>query len=191
MARAGAAAGFGGRAAAPQKGANVAYRLSVPFEDAAAGKAQRITLSDSKTIDLKLPAGVETGTQMRLSGKGEPGPAGVGDAIVTIEIGKHAFFKRDGDAVRLDVPITLAEAVLGGAIRVPTVDGPVMLNVSAGTSSGQTLRLKGRGFTGKSGVRGDQLVTIEIVLPDSDPALTTWAENNRERQGNPRTRLGV
>ena len=183
--------GFGGRAAPPQKGANVAYRLSVPFEDAAAGKAQRITLSDGKTIDLKLPAGVETGTQMRLGGKGEAGPAGAGDAIVTIEIGKHAFFRRDGDAVRLDLPVTLAEAVLGGPVRVPTVDGPVMLNVAPGTSSGQTLRLKGKGFTGKSGTRGDQLVTIQIVLPGDDTDLKSWAENNRERQGNPRTRLGV
>ena len=81
--------GFGGRAAPPQKGANAAYRLAVSFEDAAAGRPQRITLADGKTIDLKLPNGVENGTQMRLSGKGEPGPAGPGDAIVTIQIGMH------------------------------------------------------------------------------------------------------
>lgn len=183
--------GFGMRNAPPAKGANAAYRLAVSFEDAAAGRPQRITLGDGKTIDLKLPNGVEHGTQMRLAGKGEPGPAGPGDAIVTIQIGGHPFFKRDGDAVRLDLPVTLAEAVLGGAVRVPTVDGPVMLNIPAGSSSGQTLRLKGKGFTGKSGVRGDQLVTLEIMLPPTDAALTAWAEANRTRQPNPREKLGV
>jgi DnaJ-class molecular chaperone len=183
--------GFGGRAAPPQKGANAAYRMAVSFEDAAAGRPQRITLADGKTIDLKLPNGVEHGTQMRLAGKGEPGPAGPGDAIVTIQIGGHSFFKRDGDAVRLDLPVTLAEAVLGGPVRVPTVDGPVMLNVPTGASSGQTLRLKGKGFTGKSGARGDQLVTIEIILPPGDAALTAWAEENRTSLGNPRIKFGV
>jgi DnaJ-class molecular chaperone len=183
--------GFGGRGAPPAKGANVPYRLVVPFIDAASGKTQRVTLADGKTIDVKLPGGVEHGTQMRLSGKGEAGPAGAGDAIVTIEIGKHPFFRRDGDAVRLDLPVTLSEAVLGGPVRVPTVDGPVMLNVPADTSSGQTLRLKGKGFTGKTGVRGDQLVTIEIVIPAGDTALQSWAENNRASLGNPRERLGV
>ena len=127
---------------------------------------------------------------MRLSGKGEPGPAGNGDAIVTIQIGSHPFYRRDGDAVRLDLPVTLAEAVLGGPVRVPTVDGPVMLNVPAGTSSGQTMRLKGKGFTGKSGTRGDQLVTIEIALPVKDEALHAWAEENRATLGNPREKLG-
>ncbi len=183
--------GFGGRSAAPQKGANAAYRLAVSFEDAAAGRPQRITLGDGKTIDLKLPGGVENGTQMRLSGKGEPGPAGYGDAIVTIQIGSHSFFRRDGDAVRLDLPVTLAEAVLGGPVRVPTVDGPVMLNVPAGSSSGQTLRLKGKGFTGKSGTRGDQLVTLVIMVPANDAALRAWAKENISVPGNPREKLGV
>jgi DnaJ-class molecular chaperone len=186
-----AGGGFGSRQAPPQKGANAAYRLSVTFEDAAAGRPQRITLGDGKTIDLKLPNGVENGTQMRLTGKGEPGPAGHGDAIVTIQIGSHPFYRRDGDAVRLDLPVTLAEAVLGGPVRVPTVDGPVMLNVPAGSSSGQTLRLKGKGFTGKTGTRGDQLVTLEIALPVNDAALTAWAEENRATLGNPREKLGV
>lgn len=189
--RSGPFGGFGGRSAPPAKGANIPYRLAVSFEDAAAGRAQRIMLGDGKTIDLKLPAGVEHGMQIRLSGKGEPGPAGPGDAIVTVEIGKHPFFRRDGDAVRLDLPVTLAEAVLGGPVRVPTVDGPVMLNVPAGTSSGQTLRLKGKGFTAKSGTRGDQLVTIEIVIPASDAALKDWAEKYRDAGGNPRAKLGV
>ena len=180
---------FGQRAAA--RGANVAYRLQVPFEEAAASRPQRITLGDGKTIDLKLPAGVETGTQMRLSGKGEPGQGGAGDAIVTIEVGNHAFFRRDGDAVRLDLPLTLAEAILGGNVRVPTVDGPVMMTIPPDTSSGKVLRLRGKGFTGKSGTRGDQLVTLMVEVPPSDSALQQWAENARETLGNPRARLGV
>ena len=180
---------FGQRAAA--KGANLAYRLSVPFEDAAALKPQRITLGDGKTIDLKLPAGVEHGTQVRLAGKGEPGPGGAGDAIVTIEIAPHAFYRRDGDAVRLELPITIAEAVLGGPVRVPTVDGPVMLTIPPGSSSGRVMRLRGKGFTPRTGARGDQLVTLMIELPDNDTALKIWAEGAKDKLGNPRAALGV
>jgi DnaJ-class molecular chaperone len=182
---------FGGRAAPPAKGATVTYRLAVSFEDAATLATQRITLSDGKTIDLKLPAGVENGTQMRLAGKGQQGPGGNGDAVVTIEIGAHRFFRRDGDAVRLDLPVTVAEAVLGGPVRVPTVDGVVMLNIPKGSSSGTVLRMKGRGFTGKGGLRGDQLVTLSVTVPKDDAALTAWAEEVRDRLDNPRTALGV
>jgi DnaJ-class molecular chaperone len=180
----------GGRQAPPPKGGNIAYRLSVPFEEAAASKPQRITLSDGKTIDLKLPAGVETGTQMKLAGKGQVGPGGAGDAIVTIEIAPHRFFEREGSDVRLTVPITLAEAVRGGDIKVPTVEGPVMLKVPAGATSGQTLRLKGRGFTSKGGGRGDQLVTLQIDVPRADQALAKFVETwNDDR--NLRASLGV
>lgn len=189
--RRGGAGGFGGRSAPPPKGANIGYRLAVPFEDAAALAPQRITLGDGKTIDLKLPQGVETGTQMRLSGKGEPGPGGPGDAVVTIEIEPHRFYKRDGDAVRLDLPITIAEAVLGGPVKVPTVDGPVMLNIPAASSSGKVLRLKSRGFTSKTGTRGDQLVTLMITVPTDNDSLKSWSETERENLGNPRATLGV
>ncbi|MES2302645.1 MAG: DnaJ C-terminal domain-containing protein, partial [Pseudomonadota bacterium] len=126
--------GFGGgaRRGPPPKGANVSYRLQVSFVDAATRANQRITLSDGKTIDLKLPAGLENGQQMRLGGKGEPGPGGNGDAIVTLEVGSHPFYERDGDAIRLDLPISLSEAVHGAKVKVPTVDGPVMLTVAPG-----------------------------------------------------------
>ena len=178
--------GFGRQA--PAKGANLAYRLAVPFEDAARLDPQRVTLGDGKTVDLKLPGGVETGTQMRLAGRGKPGAAGAGDAIITIEVGDHRFYKRDGDNIRLDLPVSLKEAVLGGKVKVPTVDGPVMLAIPAGASSGKVLRLKGRGFGGKAG-RGDQLVTLEIEVPDDDELLKSWAEAAPE--SNPRARLGV
>ena len=174
----GAQPGFGGRGAGPSgangfgaraapKGANRQYRLSVALPDAARLAPQRITLADGKTIDLKLPNGVEDGTQMRLTGKGEAGPGGAGDAIVTIAITPHKNFTRDGDHIRIDLPVTLDEAVNGGKVRVPTADGPVMVNIAAMSSSGRTLRLKGKGFTRKDGTRGDQLVTLHIVLPEA------------------------
>ena len=188
--RGGPFGGFRQRAAPPQKGADVAYRLKIPFEDAVALKPQRITLADGKTIDLKLPQGVEDGTRIRLSGKGEEGPGGRGDAIVTIEIAPHRFFTRDGTNIRLELPVTLKEAVLGAKVKVPTPEGAVMLTVPKGTTSGKVLRLKGRGFAGKDGKRGDQLVTIEVDVPSDDPELQRFAES-WHGGGNPRASLGV
>jgi len=176
--------GFGGGRGQPrrppQRGANTQYRLRVPFIDAATGKDQRITLSDGKTIDLKLPAGVEDGTQMRLKGKGENGPAGPGDALVTIAVDAHPFFRREGSDVRLDLPITLDEAVNGARVKVPTVDGAVMLTVAPGSGSGKVLRLKGRGFPAKGGGRGDQLVTLAVDLPEADDELVKRLEGWRD-----------
>lgn len=178
--------GFGGRGnAPPAKGANIAYRLSVSFIDAATQAMQRITLGDGKTIDLKLPAGVETGTQMRLAGKGQPGPGGNGDGIVTITIKDHPFYEREGDNIRLDLPVTLNEAVKGAKIKVPTVDGPVMLSIPAGSTSGKVMRLKGKGFSQKSGGRGDQLVRLMVDLPAEDSELAklveTWTDGRSVR----------
>jgi DnaJ-class molecular chaperone len=186
----GMGAGAGRRPPPPRKGANVQYRLRVPFADAATLKAQRITLADGKTIDLKLPAGAEDGTQMRLSGKGEPGPAGNGDALVTIVIEPHPFFRREGDDVRLELPITLDEAVKGAKVKVPTVDGAVMLTVAPGSGSGKVLRLKGKGFTRKGGGRGDQLVALEIELPEDVSELAGKLDGWRDTR-NVRAKLGV
>lgn len=185
--RAGAGGGpFGGRGAPPpQKGANTAYRLTVQFIDAATLAPQRITLSDGKTIDLKLPAGVETGTQMRLTGKGQPGSGGNGDGIVTITVRDHPFFQRDGANIRLDLPVTLNEAVQGAKIKVPTVDGPVMLSIPAGSTSGKVMRLKGKGFSQKGGERGDQLIRLLVDLPADDASLAklveTWTDSRAVR----------
>ena len=182
--------GFGGRSAPPPKGANVAYRLSVSFIDAATQAPQRIALADGATIDLKLPAGVETGTQMRLAGKGQAGPGGTGDGIVTITVKDHPFYEREGANIRLDLPVTLNEAVKGATIKVPTVDGPVMLSIPAGSSSGKVMRLKGKGFSQKSGGRGDQLVRLMVDLPPDDEALikllSEWTDPR-----NVRAELGV
>ncbi len=170
----------------PAKGADVAYRLVVPFEEAATLKPQRVTLRSGKTIEVKLPAGLETGRQLRLAGQGEAGPGGAGDALVTLEIGRHRHFVRDGDDIRLDLPVSLAEAVAGAKVRMPTVEGAVSLTLPPGTSSGRVFRLKGRGFSRADASRadasradasradasrGDQLVTVMIDLPADDAAL--------------------
>jgi DnaJ-class molecular chaperone len=183
---------FGGRRQAPpQKGADIGYRLAVPFEDAAALREQRVTLQGGKTISIKLPKGVEEGSRIRLAGQGHPGPGGAGDAIVTISIQPHRFFARDGDNIRLDLPIGLDEAVEGAKVKVPTVDGPVMLSIPKGASSGKVLRLKGRGFTAKSGTRGDQLVTLMVDVPPGDAELARFVEGWSGRARNPRSSLGV
>jgi DnaJ-class molecular chaperone len=182
--------GGGGMRRPPPRGADVAYRLSVPFEDAATLKAQRITLS-SGTIDLKLPAGFDSGTQVRLAGKGQEGPGGSGDAIVTLEIAPHRFFKRDGDAVRLELPVRIDEALLGAKVKVPTVEGAVMLSIPPKSTSGKVLRLKGRGFHKSASERGDQLVTLIVDVPADDDELTAFAEQWKGGGRNPRAGLGV
>ena len=177
----------------PKRGADIQYRLAVPFVDAAAGRDQRITLADGKAINLKLPAGVEDGTMMRLKDKGHPGPGGHGDGIVLVDVGTHPFFRREGDNIRMDLPITLDEAVRGAKVKCPTVDGPVMLTIKPGSGGGTVLRLAGKGWTKKSGTvadgkpeRGDQLVTLEIQLPADLAALEErldgWVDIARPRE---------
>ncbi|MFN4020867.1 MAG: DnaJ C-terminal domain-containing protein [Erythrobacter sp.] len=177
----------------PKRGADIQYRLAVPFVEAAAGRDQRITLADGKAISLKLPAGVDTGTMMRLKDKGHPGPGGHGDGIVLVDVGTHPFFRREGDHIRMELPITLDEAVRGAKVKCPTVDGPVMLTIKPGSSSGTVLRLAGKGWTKKAGKvvdgkpeRGDQLVTLEIQLPADLAALEQrlegWVDTARPRE---------
>ena len=184
----GFSSGFGQRAA--PKGANVAYKLAVSFIDAATQAPQRVGLADGSSVDLKLPAGLESGTQVRLAGKGEPGPGGPGDATVALEVLPHRYFIRDGDDIRLDLPITLKEAVLGGSVRAPTVEKPVNLTIPKGATSGRVLRLKGKGFSKKGGGRGDQLVLLIVDVPQDDE-LTRFVEGWSGGGGNPRVAMGV
>ena len=180
MGGAGGGAGGGARRRPATRGANVTYALKVPFDEAARRESQRVTLSDGKTIDLKLPPGIVDGQQMRLGGKGEAGPGGFGDAIITIEIKSSPYFVREGDNIRLEVPISLDEAIAGAKIRIPTVEGPVMMTVATGSTSGKTLRLKGRGFTRKNGERGDQLVTLLVDVPADNADLQARLEGWRD-----------
>ncbi len=196
--RRGGMGGFGarGQQPPPRRGADIQYRLAVPFVDAAAGREQRITLADGKAINLKLPAGVEDGTQMRLKGKGHEGPGGKGDGIVMVEVTPHPFFRRDGDNIRMDLPITLDEAVRGGKVKCPTVDGPVMLTIKPGTNGGTVMRLGGKGWTkkgkgtGGKTPRGDQLVTLEIQLPEDLSALEEKLGEWRD-PASPREKFGL
>lgn len=170
--RAGRGSNTGFRAP-PQRGADVGYRLAVPFADAALARPRRLTLASGKTIDLAIPKGVEDGQQLRMKGQGEAGPAGPGDALVTVQISPDARFTREGDNIRAEIAVPLATAVLGGPQRVPTPEGEVNLNIAAGTSSGKVMRLKGKGWTKKDGSRGDLLARVLVEVPN-DPGLADY-----------------
>jgi len=148
-------------------GQDLLANLTITLPEAAKGDTARVHLPTGKEIEVKIPAGITSGQQIRLKGQGYPGPSGRnGDAIITITVAAHPVFKPDGDDLRLDLPITLYEAVLGGKVRVPTLDGAVELAIPAETNSGRTFRLKGKGLKAK-GKSGDLLATVRVMLPDS------------------------
>src|SRR6476620_6389167 len=166
---------FGGRArrgdtdSFTARGRDVRYTLEVDFLEAATGAKKRVTMPDAGVLDLTVPEGVSDGQVLRLKGKGSAGMGGSapGDALVEIKVRPHPQFRRDGDDIALDLPITIDEAVLGAKIEVPTVSGRVQLTIPKGTSSGRVFRLKGKGVNNASAGRtGDQLVSVRIVLPD-------------------------
>jgi DnaJ-class molecular chaperone len=158
---------FGAR----QQGQTISVSVSVSLADVAQGTKQRVKLPTGKEVEVKIPAGITDGQQIRLKGQGLPGPGGAGDAIITVNIAADSNFKREGDNLRLELPVTLYEAVLGDKVRVPTLDGAVQLAIPAGTSSGRVFRLKGKGMPNKTGA-GDLLVTVRIALPEqADPEL--------------------
>ena len=150
-------------------GGDLAAAITVSLPEAASGTAQRLRLPSGKDVEVKIPAGITNGQQIRLRGQGMAGPTGAGDLLITVSIAPHATFTLDGSDVRVDLPITLYEAVLGAKVRVPTLDRPVEIAVPAGTSSGRTFRLKGKGFPAKAG-HGDLLATVRIVLPRKNDA---------------------
>lgn len=157
---------FGDRAGFRARGADLHYALTVDFIEAARGGRRRVTLPDGRELDLSIPAGIDDGRVLRLKGQGGPGLGGgpPGDALVEIRVAPHPFFRRDGDDIRIDLPVTLAEAVLGARVRVPTLDGPVMMTVPKHSDTGSVMRLKGKGVARQNGGRGDQYVTLKIVL---------------------------
>ncbi|MCR8827711.1 J domain-containing protein [Pseudosulfitobacter koreensis] len=168
--------GFGDR-----PGEDTQYRLSVPFLDAATGTKTRITLPEGGTLEVAIPEGARDGQILRLRGKGAPGfGAGRrGDAFITLDVTPHPDFERDGDDIVVTLPITIDEAILGGKVPVRTVSGTVNVSVPAGASSGQVLRLKGRGVKGRTG-KGDQRVILRIVSPPRiDAALKQFMEGWR------------
>jgi DnaJ-class molecular chaperone len=163
-------------------GADVRAALTVSLPDAAHGVTQRIRLPSGKDLEVKIPAGITSGQQVRLRGQGMAGPAGPGDVLIAVTIAPHPIFALDGADIRLDLPITLYEAVLGAKVRVPTLDRPVEITIPAGTSSGRTFRLKGKGFPAKE-AHGDLLATVRIMLPEkSDAELEALMKKWRTEQ---------
>jgi DnaJ-class molecular chaperone len=151
---------------APTTGQDLHATLTVGLADAAKGTKARVSLPTGKEIEVKIPAGIADGQQIRLKGQGWPSNSGrFGDALITVNVAPHPLFKPDGADLRLELPITLYEAVLGGKVRVPTLDGAVELAIPAGTNSGRTFRLKGKGLKVK-GATGDLLATVRIMLPE-------------------------
>jgi len=186
--------GMRGRAEAGGFGAagrDVRYTLEVDFLEAATGVKKRVTMPDGGVLDLAVPEGVADGQVLRLKGRGSPGLRGApaGDALVEIKVRPHPSFKRVGDDIEYDLPITIDEAVLGAKIEVPTITGRVQLTIPKGASSGRTFRLKGKGVRNvSSGRTGDQLVSVRIVLPDRiddklSYFLSEWRQSNRYNPG--------
>lgn len=168
-------------------GPDLRYALDLPFLDAARGTRTRITLPDGATLEIQIPQGASEGQTLRLRGKGAPGFGGgpPGDALVTLSVRGHPVFRRDGDDIVITLPITLDEAVLGGKVAVPTIEGAVNLTIPKGASSGRILRLRGRGIKRTGGAAGDQRVELRIVLPtEIDEPLQTFMQDWRETKSN-------
>ena len=180
-ARGGRGFGFGEDELAGGASRDIEATLTITLQEAATGVKKRVQLPTGKEVDVKIPAGLAAGQQIRLKGQGHAGPGGrTGDLLIAVSIAPHPLFTREGDDLRLELPITLYEAVLGGKVRVPTLDGAVELALPAGTNSGRTFRLKGKGFPGKSG-SGDLLASVRIMLPEGGDAdletlMKTWRE---------------
>jgi DnaJ-class molecular chaperone len=169
----GAAAGQarGGRRArnAPAKGGDLSADLTVPFNTAVLGGQATINVrrgAAQENIQVKIPAGVESGKKIRLRGQGEPSPAGAGDLLITLTVANHPYFKRNGQNLELRLPVTLGEAALGATVDLPTPAGTVSLKIPAGSSSGRRLRVKGQGVRDPNGNAGDLYVELQIKLPE-------------------------
>jgi DnaJ-class molecular chaperone len=163
---------------------DVQVAMSVSLEEAVKGGEKRVRLPNGKELDVKIPPGVTAGQQIRLRGQGETAPGHKpGDLLITISIAPHPHFKLEGSDLRLDLPITLYEAVLGGKVRVPTLGSAVELSIPKNTSSGRTFRLRGKGLPKAGGASGDLFVTTRIMLPDGNDAelealMTKWRDSH-------------
>lgn len=175
------------------RGQDLRFELTVDFLDAARGARRHVTLPDGRRLEVTIPEGLRDGQVLRLRGKGAPGigRGTPGDALVTVHVRPHPVFSRVGDDIEMELPITVDEAVLGARVEVPTLSGTVSLNVPRGASSGQRLRLRGKGVRGKGGKVGDQIVRLKVVLPKRiTPEMEELARRWREVAGfDPRAEL--
>jgi DnaJ-class molecular chaperone len=178
----GGRAGNGGGRHFRMRGDDRRYQLRVDFLDAINGAQKRLDLPGGKTLDVRIPAGLRDGQVLRLGGQGDQGVGGgpSGDALIEVHVEPHPLFRREADDIHMELPITIAEAVLGAKVAVPTVDGSVTMSIPADSNAGRVLRLKGKGAPkpGLKGERGDQYVALKIVLPEpADPELTAFLKD--------------
>jgi DnaJ-class molecular chaperone len=173
---------FGGgqrRRSQPRKGEDYALAVTVSFSEAALGATRRVTLPDGRDLDVRIPTGLKDGQQIRLKGQGGPGANGgpAGDILLSVSVASHPYFVRDGNDLKLDLPVTLQEAVAGGKVTVPTLTGQVAMTVPPNSNSGTVLRLKGKGIPARgSEAAGDLYAKLVISLPDKpDQALKDFA----------------
>src|SRR5690606_7778708 len=188
--RAGPGGGFGFGGFGPQRGADVRARLEIDLEEAIQGARKRIAFSDGRTIEVSIPKGANDGQTLRLKDQGAPGKGGPGDAFIELVVRPHPIYRREGDNLLMDLPISVYDAVLGGKVQAPTPDGPVSLTIPKNANSGQVLRLKGRGMPGARGRRGDLLARLIVTLPERPDAqlekfAATW---RKERPYTPKRR---
>jgi len=169
------------------RGADLNYTIEVDFIEAALGTTRRVEIANGRKIDMKIPAGLDNDQQIRLKGQGQAGANGgpAGDVLVKVTVAPSALFSRDGYNIKVELPVTLYEAVLGASLRVPTLDGQVNLKIPKNTSSGKVLRLKGKGAGKDANLskRGDLLYTVKIMLPDEhderlDSLMEDWSQSN-------------
>jgi DnaJ-class molecular chaperone len=176
-----------------RRGADLRFTATIPFLDAARGTTRRLTLPDGQALDLAIPAGTETGQVLRLRGRGQAGPPGAppGDALVTVTVTPHRHFRREGNDILLDLPVTLAEAVLGAKVEVPTLTGKVTLAIPPNSGPGTRLRLRGLGIQAGGINSGHQFVILALALPPGgDPALAEFLRSWTPAQPhNPRADL--
>jgi DnaJ-class molecular chaperone len=178
---AGNAGAFGGGFS--QRGSDVRAKLEIELEESITGARKRISFSDGRTIDVTIPKNSQDGQTLRLRGQGSPGRAGAGDAFIELAVKPHPIFKRDGDTLVMDLPVTFYDAVLGGRVEAPTPEGPVTLTVPKGSNSGAKLRLKGRGLPDSQGQRGDLFARLIVSMPEeADKELTAFAETWRKQK---------
>ncbi len=175
----------------PVTGQDIRASLPVSLADLTGQATKRVRLPTGKEVEVRIPAGIEDGQTIRLKGQGFSGPDGTGDVLITVNVARHPLFERDGNDLRLDLPITLYEAVLGAKVRLPALDGAVELAIPPHPNGGRTFRLKGKGIPGKD-APGDLYATVRIVLPhDPDPDLDELMQRWRDKKSyDPRGGMG-
>ncbi len=187
----------GPRAAAP-RGADIEHEVELSFDEAVRGAVREIALTaagggqGSEQIRFRVPPGVADGQRVRIRGKGQDGPGGRGDLMIRCRVRSHPYFRREGQDILLDVPLTYAEAALGAQVEIPTLDGRAVVKIPPGTSSGSKLRLRGRGVCDAAGQCGDLYAIVQVHVPRklSDHARELLTELAREQRENPREQLG-